>query len=448
MKKDTLLITLSVLLCGCGDRSIPLPADDGGSTPPSFEQEEWAITTGGTGGSHVSDMVVDATGNAFVVGDFSGKVRFGSIEKKAAGEEDRFVARLSPGGAFQWVLTETGSPTLVSWHSVALDRKGRLYVAGVHQGDTKFGDHKLPFRSKPSVFVVRLTAEGQVVWARSFSSQGAGVHTVYSGASIASAGPQGGVVVAGGFEGTLDFDKHRLVEKGQGDLFVASVSPEGECRWAISEGGPELDYAGAVTTDQSGAIYITRPRSIAKLSNGGGFQWNTKSHGISGLATVGGGLIAAGNFGGEVTLGSTTLKTSGSQLSEILVARLSSTGAYMWAIGGGGTDFYDLASDVATEDSGTSYVTGMVGERATFGPHELSGRHQIPAFFVAKLSPAGEPLWAEGARGKGESEGSAVAVNKSSLWTAGNFGGQTSFDSHILESKGPRRLFVWRRPLP
>jgi hypothetical protein len=453
MRQEAMLI-LSLVI-GCGERSLSAVdgADSAGAdSGPSHERTAWAVTTGGPGASTVLDMVVDPAGNAFIVGELSGRVRFGSIEK-GAGDEKVFVARLSPGGDFRWVLTGTGAPTLVSYTSVALDPQGQLYVAGVHQGAAHLGDRELPFRTRPALFVARLTTEGRIVWLRSFSGPGAALETIYASVGLAPAGPAGGVVVTGGFEGTLILDGHTLVDKGQGDLFVASLSAEGACRWAISSGGAELDYAGPVATDPEGAITIAGRRSpdghfVARLSAGGLFQWVAKGQDIWGLATAGPEIVAAGNFGGEIVLGDTILKAPNGQLSEILVARLSSQGAYTWAVGGGDTDFYDLATDVTTDAAGASYVTGMAGEQATLGPLALTGRNQFPAFYVAKLSPKGQPLWTEAAVGAGQSEGRAVVVNGGSLWSAGLFEGRATLGPHTLESQGARRLFVWRQPLP
>ncbi|MCB5245750.1 MAG: SBBP repeat-containing protein, partial [Candidatus Cloacimonetes bacterium] len=176
-------------------------------------------------------------------------------------------------------------------------------------------------------------------------------------------------------------------------------------QWVEQAGGIGNDYGRSITIDSSGNSYIT------------------------------------GYFYGTASFGSTTLTTTGSGAVDIFVAKLDSSGNWLWAKQAGGNN-WDVGFGIATDSSGNSYVTGFFAESASFGSTTLtsSGGEDI---FVAKLDSSGNWLWAKQAGGTGLDIGYGIATDSSgNSYVTGFFAESASFGSTTLTSSGGEDIFV------
>ncbi|TGE20368.1 T9SS type A sorting domain-containing protein [Hymenobacter aquaticus] len=136
---------------------------------------------------------------------------------------------------------------------------------------------------------------------------------------------------------------------------------------------------------------------IARLDAANTSQWilTLPKVGPGNLAVdAAGDLYVAGNFyGPSITLGSTTLTSTSTSLygSDLFVAKLSRAGQWLWAYQASGPGSKQ-ASNLALDASGNVYVTGNFGSGATFGTTTLT--YTTGDIFVAKLTPAGQWQWA------------------------------------------------------
>lgn len=93
-------------------------------------------------------------------------------------------------------------------------------------------------------------------------------------ASVAAM-PDGGLVIAGYFEGTIDVGSDRLVSAGETDAFIARLDPAGQVEWAERLGGAGFDAATAVLVDHAGNLILvgelsgTAPPRFARHRGGG-----------------------------------------------------------------------------------------------------------------------------------------------------------------------------------
>jgi hypothetical protein len=96
-----------------------------------------------------------------------------------------------------------------------------------------------------------------------------------------------------------------------------------------------------------------------------------------------------GEFAGEINLGSADLLSSGGK--DVFVLQYSATKQLLWA-----KSFGDSANQggkrVAVDSSGNIVIGGYAAGQIDFGQGALSATGDFDAF-VAKLSPAGEPVW-------------------------------------------------------
>lgn len=123
---------------------------------------------------------------------------------------------------------------------------------------------------------------------------------------------------------------------------------------------------------------------------------STGLDGIRGMVVDGSGnQYVAGEFTGSITLGSTTLTSSGSQ--DIYIAKVDTSGNYVWAVKAGGTtvDGFTRRQSMAIDPfDNTIIIGGYFSGSADFGGDTLTGGSGANAF-VAKLSQSsGAFSWA------------------------------------------------------
>lgn len=113
----------------------------------------------------ITDLAVDATGNIYATGSFSGTIDFnpgtGVASRTSAGEMDAYVLKLNSSGNFSWVESfgSTGSDI---GYGIAVDSNGTLYISGTFMGMVDFDPNPTDqyFLTSPgtynSLFLVRL----------------------------------------------------------------------------------------------------------------------------------------------------------------------------------------------------------------------------------------------------------------------------------------------------
>lgn len=302
--------TLSVATTGGRDIFVAKLAQDG--------KFRWVRTAAGSDSAAAMAVSVDEAGSAVITGNFSGSATFGEFAVASRGAKDVFVAKLTPQGRFVWVTTTGGTADDVGT-AVAIDRSGEVYATG------SFGRTDSPLGR--DVFVAKMTTGGDVIWwTTDLSGDGA-----CSGSAIdVDAG--GAAYVGGSFSSTRTFGASTITSKGNSDLFVAKVSPQGDFVWGLGAGGRGSDATHALAVDEDGTVYAT------------------------------------GQFFETITLGSTTLTAKAAY--DILVFGVDPNGNAVTARSGGG-DLTDIGYAIAI-DRDHLIVGGLSSGDATFGTTRIS----------------------------------------------------------------------------
>lgn len=383
----------------------------------------------GVGGS--PSITLDAAGNAYITGSFSGRANFGTIQLNSVGLADVFVAKRTRAGAYQWAIRVGGFNDDNS-RGIAVDSAGHVYVSGIYSSSAiVFGATTLTNAGGGAPgFVAKLTPAGAWEWATRTDGSG------YASCSAVAPDNSGHVVVSGSFGGGIvAFDTTQLVPAGNDDLFVAKLSPTGAWLWAKRAGGTDGDYCLSVGVDSSRNVYITgylysSPVAfgattlygvtshvyVAKLSPTGSWLWATGATDgdliSSGGAAVdrSGNVFLTGTFYSTAHFGSITLLSSVSGISDIFVGKMTPAGNWQWVKRAGGIGF-DHGYGVALDSAGSVYVTGeFVGNMAYFGNTTLNSTGSDDVF-VAKLSAFGGWQWAVKAGGTRDDAGFEVAAD-------------------------------------
>jgi hypothetical protein len=163
--------------------------------------------------SHAQVLAVDAAGNAFVAGWFTGAIDLGGGPLPNAGGEDIYIAKYSPTGAHLWSKSFGDAFTNQWVMGLAVDGSGNVAMVGTHLGTIDFGGGP----TAPGGYIVELDPSGAHVRSRSL---GPGV---YAGSVAFDA--QGHPVITGSVDAStsIDFGWGPVMATNSKKLFVARV---------------------------------------------------------------------------------------------------------------------------------------------------------------------------------------------------------------------------------
>jgi len=135
---------------------------------------EWTQQFGGEGQDDLGDATVDAAGNVFVSGRFSGPATFGTTTLAGAGtfgNSDGFLAKLDLQGTLQWVQPG-GGPGIDQFGGIRVDAAGNAYVVGTFQGPAQFAANTLTSAGSVDIVVAAYTPQGQLAWVQQAGGPG------------------------------------------------------------------------------------------------------------------------------------------------------------------------------------------------------------------------------------------------------------------------------------
>lgn len=387
-------------------------------------------------------IAVDADGNAYVTGYFSGRTTFGKtgspddllhypVTLSSVGSRDIFVAKYDPLGRLMWVVRAGGSGADEGL-AMALDDEGQPYIAGyVGQGLAGFGNgHSVqgmaPVHARTFFIAKYDGATGLVAWVGQASHADQAAHSAGHGIAI---DPMGNAYVAG------HFSRHTLLGPGvvldsaqpgdeNIDGFVAKYDSSGQPVWArqtiqSDSGASATELFHAVAVDARANVYVggymqssvyvgniyLSPMSgtdmlLAKYDASGEVIWahNAPSAIVYALDTTASGeLFIAGCYENHTHL---PAQDDPIELSHkgghVFAGRLDAmTGEGLWGLSTSGdiaaAPYEDCASGIAVDISAAAaYVSGYFHRTALFGdsnqPLEAKGALPVTADgFVARL---------------------------------------------------------------
>ena len=382
---------------------------------------EWARSMGGASNESGLSTTVDASGNVYTTGFFTGTVDFdpgaGDVSITTLGSSEAFIQKLDASGNFVWAKAIQGGFSVNS-NSIATDAVGNVYITGTFRNTPDFdpgaGTFNMTAAVSSDIFILKLDTNGNFVWAKSIG--GTSGELSYSIATDAA----GNVYTTGYFGGVADFDPGagtvNLTAVGFVDVFISKLDTNGNFVWAKSVGGTTSEFGLSTTVDASGNVFVT------------------------------------GHFTGTVdfdpSAGTTNITSIG--MRDIFILKLNASGNFVWARAVGGTD-NDEGNSLTTDALGNVYVVGFFDGEADFDPGPSTTTLTSFFFsvdaFVLKLNSSGNFVWAKSMGGFSRNEAECITIDASgNIYTVGTFAVNADFDpgagTNVLTSAGGRDTFV------
>src|SRR5262249_45103822 len=126
-----------------------------------------------------------------------------------------------------------------------------VVVSGEFDGVLDLGSGPLPSAGGGDAFVAKFDTGGVHLWSKSFGGPGRD-----HGRSVAIDGA-GAIVMAGYFQGDVDFGGGALSSAGGKDIFVVKIDSAGSVLWAKRFGSTGDDYVRGVAVDSMNNIVVT-----------------------------------------------------------------------------------------------------------------------------------------------------------------------------------------------
>jgi hypothetical protein len=395
---------------------------DGNSTQNNIN----SVTTDASGNVYITGRIGGVT-------DFdpSPNTTFTLSPKGSSGV---FISKLDTAGNLVWAFSMGSISSGNYGNDIAVDAAGDLYVIGSFSGTMDFDP--LPASTKTlssingsDVFICKYTSAGSLVWANRFGGGGG-----TWGKALAVDKAQN-VYLTGWFNGTADLNPSPAVvntysSMGVQDMFVSKLDASGNFVWARQIGGALSERPNAIALDQQANIYLTGSFAgttdfdpspgthtisslaasnifLCKLDSAGSFGWAFRVGSSTGDNDAGIGLAISnksnvyvtGGFYGTVDFDPSpastyTLKTLGG--IDMFVAQYDSNGNFGWARQMSSPS-YDLGQGVAVDADENVYTTGGFYGTVDYDPSPLTSYTLASAglydIFISKLSTgSGTPV--------------------------------------------------------
>lgn len=442
-------------------------ADPSDENCDGYDCALWSELLQGTSDSP-RGVAVDSLGNTYVVGSFEGAISFPGNTLVDAGSGDAFLTKFDASGKHTW-SKQFGDAAAQEAFCVASDSTGAALIGGYSADTFQVAGQSVG----PGAFVVKLDSSGSLAWSKTLGGKcqddagqvasiaittqddvvitGSFCSSVdFGNGPIASTGstdtfvaklrgsdgscapaqgywgkvlgdanaqygrriavdPAGNILVAGDFNGTMNFGTGALTSAGATDVYLAKLTSSGAASWAQRFGDPDAQVVGGLSVDNLGgpvltgtmqgsvnfgggplvALYNVPTGFIARFNSSGLYKWSMQIGGYSSIDDLGsdgtGNLVLTGTFKGDVDFGSGPLSSNGIN-SDVFAVKLASDNSVVWAkrFGDAASQF---AAGIAVASSGESTIVGKTEGQVDFGTGALGPPADLFDGFVARFAP-------------------------------------------------------------
>jgi hypothetical protein len=355
-----------------------------------------------------------------------------------------------------WRVNFASPEGSVQVNAMALGPDDSVYLAGdsvrVPPGENQI-DH-----ANQVALVVKLASDGRQLWRKDFDGVPTRADWNSDNSRVVAVDPEGNVVVAGQFNGTIDLGGGPRPGTGFYDLYLTKLDPDGNHLWSMVFGGDGEETPNGLVIDEDGSIYLsghaissnvdlaghpTQPtRSfLARFDSDGHLLWervlssDLEAWAEAAVRAAGGGVVLAGGWRkGTLDLGGTSLTSAGSY--DAFLASVDPQGGHRWHLSlpsPGDPDGFNLLGAVARDaQGGLVAVASFLGRKVTIGGRTFDNRTNGNFDdVIVRLSADGQLQWTS----QLEARTASLAVGADGeIWTAGSFQGTSHLGASALHT--------------
>ena len=396
---------------------------------------EWQkISTGSMGGSFRFNYGIhDEAGNLYTSGKLTGFADYFGTPVQVSGQRT-IISKLEPSGQVAWsqVVNDLNSADMYPFGpQVAHDHEGRLITTGRFDLQLKLGAFTLVNQNlNADGYVVRYSSTGEPDWVTQLhASDQCNINGV-------AVDHNGYVIVTGIFTGLLQVGGYQL-DSGPGQaVYVIKLDQNGNRLWGLSFPGEEL-YLAMPAVDPDGNIFIA-------------CEYYSHTTGII-------------DFGGVTT-------PQGPDDGGTVLCKIDATGSVKWVRTYGGSaldpDPSGWPTAIKTDSNGNCFLWGWCYDQANFGGKTFANPLTVTSsskwnYYITKIDPAGEVVWADVVFEKNYSfnYGDHLDLDREgNVYVGGHFRDSIEVSGQRFKPETPNDLFVikysndgnfrWIRTLP
>ncbi|MEC7589608.1 MAG: thrombospondin type 3 repeat-containing protein, partial [Candidatus Thermoplasmatota archaeon] len=210
-----------------------------------------AYATTGSGQPLATDFTMDDQNNLLMSGFYTGSINLGS-QLTSSGQNDAFIASMNPSGSWNWAESVGGS-SYDAGSGVEYDSNTGYAILGLYsQSSFNFGSQTFNTRGFNDSVVVTFTSNGNPV---ALFDAGSSLDDAITGISLM---PNGALVVAGHYNGTIDFGSSSAASQSTSVLIpyvwvtetIAVLDADGDGVADDDDNCPNTANPGQENTDQ------------------------------------------------------------------------------------------------------------------------------------------------------------------------------------------------------
>lgn len=408
------------------------------------------------GGEYLEETLIDASGNFYNIGFFSGTSDFdpgpGIYNMTTqASHSDTYIQKLDSVGNLIWAKQISAGFSSTGF-DIALDSIGNIFAIGYVSSVTDIDPGIGVFTVPEGNFLIKLDSDGEFVWGK----------YIEGGARNICIDNWQNIYLSGMFSRTKDFDPGpdsmflTATNISFTDMFVLKLDSLGNFVWARAMGGNNSEHVNDMLVDDKGSVYITgmfkdtvdfdpSPNIysliatgdlnayIQKLDSAGNFIWANRlvgnwgdSEGYSMVLDSFGHLYSTGSFTGTIDFdpSSNVYDLTSNGNADVYIQKLDTGGNFIWARGFGGIS-NDFGYGITVDPVGNVYTVGAFWGTVDFDPNSsvfyLSNNLGVDSY-VHKLDWAGNFIWAGVMVGPHHNGAETVIVDSSNnVFVTGTF---------------------------
>jgi hypothetical protein len=210
----------------------------------------WSKSFGDAANQQPREVELDSAGNVLIAGDIQGITDFGGGPLTTIGGNDVVVAKFSAAGAHVWSNRFGLGGTQIG-HGLAVDKDNNVLLAGYFNGMIDLGSGPITAVSGGNdAFVAKLDPMGAPIWSKVWGAQDD--QLTYAVAADAA----GNVLLTGRYNGAVDFGGGPIANAGLNDVFVLKLDPAGAHAWSKGFGDAADQYGFSIVADAAGGAVI------------------------------------------------------------------------------------------------------------------------------------------------------------------------------------------------